>query len=505
MSRTLQRRWKTRAFLVLTLSLFLSLSFSAVAFAAGPLVQISSDPYTNPDSNHKTQVEPDTFAFGHTIVSVFQSGRFFDGGASNIGWATSTNGGQTWTHGFLPATTVNATPAGPYPRVSDPSVAYDARHKVWLVSYLGLTDGESGPVDVLVSRSTDGGLTWGNPVVVDAAQAFFDKNWTVCDDTASSPFYGHCYTEFDNAGTINLVQMSTSTNGGLTWGPAKTTPDHACVIGGQPLVQPNGTVIVPIDDCFEGTLLSFRSTDGGKSWSRVTLVAQLLSRFDPGAIRSGPLPSAEIDRSGKVYVVWEDCRFEPNCFANDIVMVTSTDGLHWTLPRRIPIDPVGSSVDHFIPGLAVDRSTAGHSAHLGLAYYYYPNINCTFDTCQLNVGFISSTNGGASWSSAKQLAGPMNLTWLPLTTLGFMVGDYISTSIVPGTDDAFPVFAVAQAPRGTATCSDPMTGAPGSQCDEAMFTTPAELLPIVGGTHAVRNEPTYPLTRAPAQIRKIAN
>ena len=40
----------------------------------------------------------------------------------------------------------------------------------------------------------------------------------------------------------------------------------------------------------------------------------------------------------------------------------------------------------------------------------------------------------------------MTLSWLPLTTLGFMVGDYISTSIVPGDDDATPVFEVANAP-----------------------------------------------------------
>src|SRR5712692_809699 len=77
--------------------------------SGGQLTKISSDPYTNITSNHKTQVEPDTFAFGNTIVSTFQVGRFFDGGASNIGFATSTNGGETWTHGFLPSSTVFAT------------------------------------------------------------------------------------------------------------------------------------------------------------------------------------------------------------------------------------------------------------------------------------------------------------------------------------------------------------------------------------------------------------
>ncbi len=504
MKHTYRSRRRT-PFLAALLALLLALTLSTLAFAAEQLTQISSDPYTNPDSNHKTQVEPDTFAFGNTIVSAFQTGRFFNGGDSNIGFATSTNGGQTFTHGFLPSTTVNSTPPGPYVRNSDPSVAYDANHKVWIISWLGIVVPESAPVDVLVSRSTDGGLTWGKPVVVNNDGNFNDKNWSVCDDTASSPFFGNCYTEFDNASGLNTVQMSTSTDGGLTWGPTLTTPDSACVIGGQPLVQPNGTVIVPIDDCFETSVLSFRSTNGGKSWSRVVLAAQILATFDPGGIRSGPLPSAEIDKSGRVYVVWEDCRFEPGCSTNDLVLITSKDGISWTLPKRIPIDPVGSGVDHLIPGLAVDRSTSNGSAHLGLTYYYFPNVNCGFGACQLNVGFISSINGGASWSTAEKFAGPMTLSWLPLTTLGFMVGDYISTSIVPGDDDATPVFAVAKAPTGSTTCSNLSTGAPGSGCHEAMFTTPEDLLLLVGGTNSVGVEATYPLPHAPAKIRHTAN
>jgi hypothetical protein len=36
---------------------------------------------------------------------------------------------------------------------------------------------------------------------------------------------------------------------------------------------------------------------------------------------------------------------------------------------RIPIDPVSSSVDHFIPGLGVDPTTFGGCAKLALAYY----------------------------------------------------------------------------------------------------------------------------------------
>ena len=183
--------------------------------ASGQLVQTSSDPYTNLTSNHKTEVEPDTFAFGHTIVSAFQVGRFLDGGASNIGWATSTNGGSTWKPGFLPGTTTFVK--GSYARVSDPSVAFDAKHNVWLISYLGLLG--TSAADLLVSRSIDGGVTWGNPIVVDrrgtTTSQLLDKNWTVCDDTASSPFYGPCYTEYENNRRIRRPALTSS------WGSSR--------------------------------------------------------------------------------------------------------------------------------------------------------------------------------------------------------------------------------------------------------------------------------------------
>src|SRR6266699_260385 len=140
----------------------------ALAVGAGPafanvtLTRISTDPFTNTTSQHATEVEPDTLSNGSTIVSTFQQGRFFDGGASNIGFATSTDGGTTWTHGSLPGITTFSSPAGPYARVSDPSVAFDPSHNVWLISSLPLIPSGTTATGggVIVSRSTDGGLTW---------------------------------------------------------------------------------------------------------------------------------------------------------------------------------------------------------------------------------------------------------------------------------------------------------------------------------------------------------
>ena len=412
-----------------------------------PLTRLCADPYTNSTSQHKTEVEPDTFSFGNTIVAAFQQGRFFDGGSSNVGWATSTNGGSSWTCGSLPGTTVYANPPGPFARDTDPSVAYDPKHGVWLIATLPLDSTVTG-AGVIVNRSTNGGTTWGNPVtVVPPGGINSDKSWIVCDTWASSPHYGNCYVQWDDHGAGNLIYMNTSTDGGLTWGPKKTTAQGIAGIGGQPVVQPNGTVVVPLDNANETAVGAFNSTNGGVTWGNVTTITGINHHTDAGGIRSGALPTAEIDGSGKVFVAWSDARFESGSKANDIVFSSSSDGVTWSAITRIPSDARNSGVDHFIPGLAVNKATSGSSAHLGLYYYYYPVSNCTSSTCQLDVGFTSSSNGGSSWSTAIQLAGPINLAWLANTTQGLMVGDYISADY-NSSGLSHGAFAVATAPSG---------------------------------------------------------
>ena len=413
---------------------------TTAASANVALTQISVDPYTDAQAQHRTEVEPDTFSFGTTIVSAFQVGRVSGGGSSNIGWATSTNGGATWTSGFLPG--ITTVGGGAYQQASDPSVAFDAQDNVWLISTLGLNGSR---VDVLTSRSTNGGTSWGNPIVT--ATGSLDKNWIVCDNTISSPFFGNCYTQYDLT-SGNQIRMRRSTNGGLTWGAALSPSGGAVGLGGQPVVRPNGTVLVPYRATNAAQIRSFRSIDGGASWRATVLVSSVSHHTVAGGLRESPLPSAEVDAAGTAYVAWADCRFRGGCARNDIVVSESTSETTWAAPYRIPIDATSSTVDHFVPGIGVDPSTSGGTARLGVTYYFYPNSSCTAATCQLDVGFISSTTGGASWSSATQLAGPMSLSWLPNTTQGRMVGDYISTSVRDG-GNAYPTIAVATAPTGS--------------------------------------------------------
>src|SRR3954453_8680202 len=78
------RGW-ARGTLLLRLGLVLAAASAlatGVAGAAGPPLRLSTDPYTNASSQHRTEVEPDSFAFGSTMVAAFQVGRFTDGGAS---------------------------------------------------------------------------------------------------------------------------------------------------------------------------------------------------------------------------------------------------------------------------------------------------------------------------------------------------------------------------------------------------------------------------------------
>ena len=423
--------------------------FSSNPPATVPLAQLSADTFTNASSQHATEVEPGSFSFGSTIITSFQVARISGGGGADIAYAISNDSGMSWQNGLLPEITTFEG-AGTNSAVSDTTVIYDAKHGVWMISSLPIS---ATRIQVAVSRSSDGGASWGNPVIV-AQGADLDKDWITCDNTPTSAHYGNCYAEWDDNGNSNLIFMSTSSDGGLTWS-AGFAVSAAHGLGGQPLVQPGGAVIVPfLGDA--GVIQSFSSTDGGASWGNVVQVAAVTDHTVAGGLRSDALPSAQEDAAGNIYVIWQDCRFRASCASNDLVMSTSANGANWTQPARIPIDALTSTVDHFIPGLGIDPATAGSTAHLGLTYYYYPQTNCSVANCALYAGFISSADGGSTWSAATPVAGPMALSWLPSTDSGQMVADYIATSFAGG--NAYGFFAVAKAKSG-------------STFNEAIYTT----------------------------------
>src|SRR5438309_1600448 len=119
--------WRTRALLSSfgALTLIFTTVFGLAFFTQGTCKASAT-------TNHHTEVEPDTFSNGSTIVATFQVGRISDGGSCAIGFATSTDNGATWANGLLPGITKYAG-GGTNDRATDPSVAFDAKHGVWLI------------------------------------------------------------------------------------------------------------------------------------------------------------------------------------------------------------------------------------------------------------------------------------------------------------------------------------------------------------------------------------
>ncbi len=391
---------------------------------------ISSDPFGG-GGLHATEAEPDSFAWGSTVVATFQVGRFSSGGARTIGFATSTDAGRHWRNGLLPRVTVSSSPRGEFSRASDPSIAYDALHGVGLIATLGFSDDESA---LLVSSSTDA-RHWSAPFVAARKQRgnegiLFDKEWIACDNGASSPFRGHCYLSYSDIEHLRLATQN-STDGGRTWSQPVGSPDNAGRLGiqgafapaPQPVALPNGAVVVPIYDRGIGVV---RSTDGGATFSPETTIAPSL--FSTSAVRAGPFPSAEVGADGSVLMAWPDCARRPNCSGNDLLFSKSSDGLTWTPPATIPLGPG----DHVIDGLAADAVRPGRVA---VAYY-------TESGGRLTVNLSRSVDGGATWSRPRLLS-PERMPFGRIAfSNGVMVGDYSSTSFAGGR--AVAVFALAQ-------------------------------------------------------------
>lgn len=401
---------------------------------------IARDPYRAP-AQHSTIAEPDSLSWGNTVVVAYQSGRFRDGGAVNTGWATSKDAGRTWRSGTLPALTVNSRPGSRWQRASDPVVAYDAAHGTWLIASLALSAGQAAAV--VVSRSPDG-ITWSAPVTVIEApwqpNLLLDKEWIVCDNGTASPHRGSCYVTYSDFRTLRL-EFQASRDGGLTWEPQVSAPENAgrkSIVGRwapapQPIVRPNGDLVVPYYD--EDRVASVRSTDGGRSFQPPVTISATAFKATAG-LRGPPLPSAEVDRTGNVYVVWPDCTRTPSCAANDLLISRSADGVTWSRATRIPTRPRGSGADYVLPGIGADTSRVGRIA---LVYYVLRGE-------LLDVGFTSSPNGGRNWRPAQRLnAQTMRLAWIAQAG-GAMVGDYFSTSWSGGR--AISVFTLAS-PRGT--------------------------------------------------------
>ncbi len=386
-----------------------------------------------------TQSETSTAWCGsHVAVGFNDSGSipesifFGPGGVSVNGVALSTDQGKSFQDlGFLnPGSNPNILFEGdPVLGCADANTFY----------YAALSIDFSVPVSaVSVSKSTDGGLTYGDPVEAVSKDFFthlLDKDWMTVDPTNPSRLFV-TYTDFDSSGLSvcgfiapgvpnprAAIELVRSTDGGSTWTPPVVL-DEVCgfvpaVQGSQVTVGPGGEVYVAWEhfaDFFTRDLRIRKSTDNGLTFASSVKVDDVAFVGDGFELQGGfrdslDLGSLVVDRSGKatngnVYVVWQDGRnlqvpdFDSGLYgyADVLVRGSSDGGSTWSLPVRVNNnpDPVpgGGGTDQYQPGAAVDKT-----GKIGVCWYdrRLDPLNYKIDRfCGV------STNAGLSFANSRQ-------------------------------------------------------------------------------------------------------
>ena len=226
------------------------------------LVRVSSDLLPSfGGSQPETQAEPYIAANPNNsdnLIATWQESRFADGGARCLAYATSTDGGATWSEGLPPHLTV--ANGGDWDRASDPWVAFGPGNRAYFISLLF---NEQTPDNAVgMSVSTDGGLSWVRQFTNRDPQAFFDAMafWDAASGIAVSDSVNGAFV------------MVTTTDGGRTWAdvPSERLPPAQ---PGEGYFAASGTNVAVWgrDDVWVGTGAAARarvlhSTDRGRSW-----------------------------------------------------------------------------------------------------------------------------------------------------------------------------------------------------------------------------------------------
>lgn len=409
----------------------------------------------------------------NNLIAVWQQDRWSDGGAHGLVTGVSKNGGNTWAitypH-FSQCAGGTAANGGGYERASDPWVSFSPNGVAYQISLsVSFSSGVQGLNAVLVSKSTDGGSTWGEPITLkrdsgdrDSSYAFNDKETITADPTDSRYAYA-VWDRFVTPAGTSLASLSgffdsrsfrqpawfaRTSDGGQTWEPARIMFDPSefnGTIGNQIVVQPNGT-LVNVFDYFQlnsnkhglrgASIAVIRSTDKGDTWSRLITVAKDLGQgaLDPDTGRpiraEGGIPMIAVDRrNGNLYVAWQDTRFSG---VDEIAFSMSTDGgLTWSAPIKVSQTPRSSVLlnqQAFLPGIRVaDDGT------VAVTYYDFRN-NTTSPGVPTDVWIVhchqsatTSCANAANWGSEAHLSSTsFDIEQAPAARgpFGYFVGDY---------------------------------------------------------------------------------
>ena len=384
---------------------------------------------------------PDHLLVGANDDHVFPVGAVYQASAQ-VSFSTSFDGGRNWTTGLLP-------PGGTGAGTADPVPVFNAAFGTAHMGHTGFSNSGSGgyTLNTQVSTSTDGGLTWGQPVVVargigavgrSSGAIQNDKPWLVADNNHGSPFYGRLYLAWSRYVFAKVVEypiyFAYSDDGGKQWSePREISGSNAayCTFAGSarcaysffptPVVLPSGRVVVHFGEVnftgsgvvpndYDTQTMVVGSSDGGLTWSPPIHIAaqedgagtdyplRALFPADYQATQTGhrfttwSVQGMTGDPvTGALYAFWTDNRdglhdVTVPVTQTNVFMTKSTDGgLSWVGPTRITSGPG-------------DRWMPWGGAYGGTVRVMYMDGSYDMDRTHYGVTLASSSDGGTTWT-----------------------------------------------------------------------------------------------------------
>lgn len=280
---------------------------------------------------------------------------FNDASRDTSAYAFSTDGGGSFTHRRLAPPPEGRT-------LGEPVVAYGLGNDVYYGTLMVLGDGVS---TVGLAKSTDGGATFGTltdvALAVEGPYEQQDKEWIAVDATPGSRFAGNVYASWTYFGANgeSVILFARSTDGGATFlDPLILSPiDTAGVQSSTIAVAPNGDVYVAFEDGHaspEGISIR-KSADGGVTFGGTKTIATfnpLTALTGGGGVRASSYPSLAVDASNRVHLVFAAVASGATTDRADVFYVRSSDGgVTYTTARKLNDD--GTSTSQAFPAVAV--------------------------------------------------------------------------------------------------------------------------------------------------------